>query len=171
MIEITSAIWRSTLKPNTPSEMLTLVRLGDFADHRGQCYPKLGRVAEDTGVSLRSVKRSISGLERQGFLDVSKTRERGPRLQNTYQIKLDKLGISGDSLAPQIKGKGDKVSPTWVPKMSKSGAKLSKPPAPPYRKNRQELTIEPANEMLRYRNPDTLYDGPEYQPGCCEVAS
>jgi hypothetical protein len=158
MIGISKAIWHSDLKPQTCSEMLTLVRLGDFADQRGECYPKIARVARETGMSLRNVKRSIASLERQGFLDVSKTRERGARAQNTYRINLEKLGLSGDSLAPQGRT-------NWVPKMFKSGAKNVKPPAPPYRKNRQELSLE----TLRYRNMDNPYGGPEYQTA--QVAS
>lgn len=42
--------------------------LKDRADSRGTCYPAMGTIAKELHLSVSTVKRAISDLERNGFL-------------------------------------------------------------------------------------------------------
>ena len=42
--------------------------LKDRADKEGTCYPAMGTIAKELHLSVSTVKRAISDLERNGFL-------------------------------------------------------------------------------------------------------
>jgi hypothetical protein len=83
------------------------------------------------------VIRTLSTLESAGFIEIQKHQSPAGHRCNRYQICLSKLNLSGDTMSrPQ-------VTPATV-----SSDMVSKPPAPPYRKNHQEPTYEPDESVV-----------------------
>ena len=61
--------WAMEARVGDPLAKLLLVALADRADkERGQCWPSLSRLCEDTEMSKASVTRRLSYLEQQGFV-------------------------------------------------------------------------------------------------------
>ena len=61
--------WAMEVRVGDPLAKLLLVALADRADkERGQCWPSLSRLCEDTEMSKASVTRRLSYLEQQGFV-------------------------------------------------------------------------------------------------------
>lgn len=59
-----------------PMAKLLLLSLADRANRNtGQCWPSVGRIAEDTGMSARSVQIKMNLLEDQGL--ITRTQKRG----------------------------------------------------------------------------------------------
>ena len=61
--------------------------LKDRADSRGTCYPAIGTIAKELHLSVSTVKRAISDLERNGFLrKKQRWRENGGRSSLLFEI-------------------------------------------------------------------------------------
>ena len=56
------------LKTGSPISKLVLLKLADNADARGVCFPSLNYLAQYCEVSVRTVKRHVNELEKQGFV-------------------------------------------------------------------------------------------------------
>ncbi len=71
-------------------DKLVLLAMADHARDDGTgCYPSIGRLAKKTSLSVRSVQRTIRGLENAGFL-VSKGKSKGGRGVTTeYNLTLE----------------------------------------------------------------------------------
>lgn len=72
-----------------PSQRLTLVSIGEWANHDGVCWPSHDLIAQRVGVTRRQVIRIIDQLEALGL--VAKTHRN--QHSNTYQM-VDKLSAS-----------------------------------------------------------------------------
>ena len=64
-------------------ELLVLCDLASYADASGLCYPKIKTIAQDIQSSERSVRRTISALEKRGFL---RRTIRGGHLASAYKL-------------------------------------------------------------------------------------
>ena len=61
--------------------------LRDRADQNGTCYPAIGTIAKELGMSQSTVKRAISDLERDGFIrKKQRWRENGGRSSLLFEI-------------------------------------------------------------------------------------
>ena len=61
--------------------------LKDRADKEGTCYPAMGTIAKELHLSVSTVKRAISDLERNGFLrKKQRWRENGGRSSLLFEI-------------------------------------------------------------------------------------
>ena len=61
--------------------------LNDRADKEGTCYPAMGTIAKELHLSVSTVKRAISDLERNGFLrKKQRWRENGGRSSLLFEI-------------------------------------------------------------------------------------
>lgn len=90
-IALTAACWPLKLPP---SAKLVLIRLADFASDDGtNIYPSIGRVAEDTGLSRRTVHTCISRLIASGHLAVDQAI---PGRPTRYRIHLDPSPVQSD---------------------------------------------------------------------------
>ena len=56
----------------TAAEKVVMVYLARMAHPRGFCWPSQGRIAADTGLSLRTVEYSIKALRVAGHISVSR---------------------------------------------------------------------------------------------------
>lgn len=62
--------------------------LRDRADSEGQCWPGIGRIADDLHLSRSTVKRALDDLEAGGWLTRKKRcRPNGSRTSNFYFVK------------------------------------------------------------------------------------
>ena len=61
--------------------------LKDRADQEGTCYPAIGTIAKELHLSISTVKRAISDLERNGFIrKKQRWRENGGRSSLLFEI-------------------------------------------------------------------------------------
>ncbi|OQQ07441.1 helix-turn-helix domain-containing protein [Vibrio splendidus] len=77
------------LKTGSPISKLVLLKLADNADARGVCFPSLNYLAQYCEVSVRTVKRHVNELEKQGFLKrIKRFDDSGRQRSNIYQLRL-----------------------------------------------------------------------------------
>ncbi|ULN64464.1 helix-turn-helix domain-containing protein [Vibrio gigantis] len=77
------------LKTGSPISKLVLLKLADNADARGVCFPSLNYLAQYCEVSVRTVKRHVNELEKQGFVKRTKRfDDSGRQRSNIYQLRL-----------------------------------------------------------------------------------
>lgn len=61
--------------------------LKDRANKEGTCYPAIGTIAGELGLSVSTVKRAVSDLERNGFISKKQRwRDNGGRSSLLFQI-------------------------------------------------------------------------------------
>ncbi|WP_439145983.1 helix-turn-helix domain-containing protein [Vibrio sp.] len=77
------------LKTGSPISKLVLLKLADNADARGVCFPSLNYLAQYCEVSVRTVKRHVNELEKQGFVTrIKRFDDSGRQRSNLYQLRL-----------------------------------------------------------------------------------
>lgn len=82
------------------TQKFVLVALADYADERGECFPKHETTAARTGASVSTVKRALRGLMESGHLSMShQYREDGRLRSNRYRLNLS-LQVPGQSEPP-----------------------------------------------------------------------
>lgn len=63
-----------------------LVKLADFANDEGTSWPSIGRIAQDTEIPERTVKRKLAWLEAEGFIERRRSRGEGGQFGLTFYI-------------------------------------------------------------------------------------
>src|SRR5262245_29766451 len=77
-------VWRDELHP---SSKLILLYLAERADEYGDCWPGHEKIAEGTGLSVRSVKRRLPPLVELGLVETwRRHRPDGTRTSNGYRL-------------------------------------------------------------------------------------
>ncbi|CDU01265.1 helix-turn-helix domain-containing protein [Vibrio coralliirubri] len=77
------------LKTGSPISKLVLLKLADNADARGVCFPSLNYLAQYCEVSVRTVKRHVNELEKQGYVKrIKRFDDSGRQRSNIYQLRL-----------------------------------------------------------------------------------
>ncbi|WP_086971903.1 helix-turn-helix domain-containing protein [Vibrio coralliirubri] len=77
------------LKTGSPISKLVLLKLADNVDARGVCFPSLNYLAQYCEVSVRTVKRHVNELEKQGFVKrIKRFDDSGRQRSNIYQLRL-----------------------------------------------------------------------------------
>jgi len=77
------------LKTGSPISKLVLLKLAYNADARGVCFPSLNYLAQYCEVSVRTVKRHVNELEKQGFVKrIKRFDDSGRQRSNLYQLRL-----------------------------------------------------------------------------------
>ena len=80
------SIYADTLLP--PRAVSVYMYLKDRSDAGNTCWPSVRRIAEDLKLSLRTVQRALTDLERHGFLErTHRRRSNGSLTSNLYRIK------------------------------------------------------------------------------------
>lgn len=71
---------------------LVLISLCNHADHKsGHCWPSAETISRESSCSVRSVYRMVIALERNGFIDVKRSRGgQGKQRSNNYWIRFDR---------------------------------------------------------------------------------
>lgn len=80
--------WAYRQKIRVSGRKFVLVALADFADESWSCFPGQERLAGMTGQDVRSVRRHMIELERDGFIErKSRYLANGQRTSDRYQLK------------------------------------------------------------------------------------
>lgn len=81
-IRIMTAVWERTDLSST--HKLVLLALADWANDEGLCWPSINRLAVKSGLTSRSVQKSIRALEETGFIKREEVTGKG----NRYWISI-----------------------------------------------------------------------------------
>ncbi|PTP14242.1 helix-turn-helix domain-containing protein [Vibrio sp. 10N.286.51.C3] len=114
------------LKTGSPISKLVLLKLADNADARGVCFPSLNYLAQYCEVSVRTVKRHVNELEKQGFVKrIKRFDDSGRQRSNIYQLRLPSdshIQQTDLDLNDQIDLDNAKVERTDIPQASPENA-------------------------------------------------
>ncbi|PMO42766.1 transcriptional regulator [Vibrio splendidus] len=146
------------LKTGSPISKLVLLKLADNADARGVCFPSLNYLAQYCEVSVRTVKRHVNELERQGFVKrIKRFDDSGRQRSNIYQLRLpsdshiqqtDLDQNEQSDQASRIKSDRDKTDLDPTDFNNANAEQTSLPPASPenVRKTERTKTTEHAQK-------------------------
>lgn len=70
-----------------PGPKTVLMNLCGRADALGVCFPSQDKIAEDTGYSMRTVRRHIKALEEDGYIERERRQKGYIRRSDSYMIK------------------------------------------------------------------------------------
>lgn len=84
--------WAVEQKCSSAGQKLVLLMLANYSNgHTGQCNPSHKRLADDCSMGVSTLRRSIDGLQADGFLTVIHKSSEGVSLPNQYRLALHKL--------------------------------------------------------------------------------
>jgi hypothetical protein len=151
--------------PEDPIDNSVLLRLANHCNDQGrQCFPSIGEVAKKVRRSERTVSRSITQLEADGWLTVE--RGRGQGKTSHYVINVAKLKTRQADTFPENEGgqprqqkatattaKGDSGDKPLEPLngvtvKEPSGEPSQAPPVPPAPANLRPVNPETGGELL-----------------------
>ncbi|PMG38573.1 hypothetical protein BCU93_13580 [Vibrio breoganii] len=75
----------------TGHEKLVLLCLHDRVDAKGECFPSQELLAEDTGLSKRSIVRAIKTLVDKEYVSVKRVSRKGMYPVNHYHVNVSKV--------------------------------------------------------------------------------
>ena len=58
-----------------PKDLLIYTAIKRYSNKDGVAYPSLKRIADDSGASINTVRKSISLLEKEGYIEIDKTKK------------------------------------------------------------------------------------------------
>lgn len=103
--------WAWSRRGLKATEKLVLIRLADYADEQGSCFPSQKRVAEDCGMDRMTVNRALQRLADAALVSSEKRRRGGRQTSSRYYLALQSDGKSlyaddtqGDSVSSQSDG-------------------------------------------------------------------
>lgn len=82
------------------SERFVLIVLGDRANKSGHCFPSQAYLAERTGLSVRTVRQALNGLEGKGAIKRSKRFDQGGRTSDDYLLLLRRVPAKSAASVP-----------------------------------------------------------------------
>lgn len=92
--KMTSLAWEAS--KTCGSDRLVLLALADTASHDGEAWPAVSTLAEQCGVSVRTVQYSLRRLVELGELEVEpRVHPKGDPTSNLYRIMLGRERKSG----------------------------------------------------------------------------
>ena len=71
-----------------PREKLILIILANYADPKGNCWPSMATLAQDTGFCRRTILRSIQTMAQAGLLSFQKTSKNGLKSTHKYRLSM-----------------------------------------------------------------------------------
>lgn len=90
--------------PEVAAKMLLVCLANAHNQETGLCCPSVGRLADESSMSRRSVQRWLKWLSDEGYIEVEGRENNGRQTANEYRI----VGFHrGAKLTPSLKGRGD----------------------------------------------------------------
>lgn len=137
----------------TPLAKFLLVRLADYANDVGECWPSYNRLAKDCGIDPRSAKRVIQGLEKTGLVRIAR---HGTRV-NRYLLASDAMSpAASDPTPPAKNGASDAMSPVLVTPVHVASDTMS--PKPLYNPHKNPHPVLRTARRSRAAAPDDLLE-------------
>lgn len=137
------------LKQDLPTgPKFVLVALANRANENGFCWPSQKDLAQQTGISQRSIVNHIKDLCKWGYLSVSqRRREDGYKTSNGYKIETSSAAISGEIVSGEIV----------------SGEKTARSQVQPLRNNITtnvviETSLEPTGHLANGQSPEAEFE-------------
>lgn len=81
-----ASTWAWKQKCPDAGTKLVLLKLADYADDEGICWPAQKTIADQTGLPRESVCRAVKRLAEQGFLSIEHRSTPSGRLSNIYRL-------------------------------------------------------------------------------------
>jgi len=97
-VEITKRIWKLDLNAHSPLVKFVLIKLGDHANEYGVCWPSVGLIADETGISERAVQAALKTLEGLGYIA---RRFRGRR-STIYSLVIPGMSLFETAVAESV---------------------------------------------------------------------
>ena len=122
-MSLRAIVWAFAQHCPTANAKLVLIKLADNANDDGECWPSHRRVAEDTGLSRRTVIRYVKLLAEAGLIRLEHRVNGVGNLPNRYVLRCEETSsplvtrchYPGDSMSPPLVTAchplGDTVSP------------------------------------------------------------
>lgn len=96
-----------------PLDKYLLMTLANYADADGSCFPSQSRLADDTGLSERSVRSHLDALEEQGLIvRTARRRADGSRASDRIILSISnrkELPVGGSATGTSCRGVGQEV--------------------------------------------------------------
>lgn len=81
--------WAAAQRTGSPSKKLVLLMLASHHNgHTGQCNPSHKRLADECDMSLSTVIRALSDLEKEGFVKVRRKTKNKIKQSNDYKLLI-----------------------------------------------------------------------------------
>ena len=138
--------WAYEQEIDNSSAKFVLVVLANFADEQWTCFPGQKRISRMTGMSERTVRRSLEWLETEGYISRQhRTGPTGRRTSDRYQLI--------DPPATVTTGQSDRLASSQV---TPTGQNDHRPncPTQPVRLAGQEPSVEPSDLSHREHRPE-----------------
>lgn len=88
-IQAMAQVWKLPASMTTPSQRLVLLALADHADDDGVCWPGLKGLVQKTGLTMKTVRKHISGLvSKEIVVCTHRYRPDGSQTSNLYRLSL-----------------------------------------------------------------------------------
>ena len=79
----------------TGARKSVLFALASRADESGECFPSIGRLAHDAGVSDRGAQKAVRALVAEGWIAVREGRRRGTKRRGANVYRIQSRGEPG----------------------------------------------------------------------------
>lgn len=150
--------WAVGLRLPTREKFLLLMLSNYASNERGDCYPSLNRLADDTGMARNTVIEGLRSLESMGAMQVLRREQDGVRLPNVYRLNLAWQGGSAPvaPLGRQTDGGSAPVAPEPVSEpitkeKEHARTRIEKPKRPKVTTNEAGQFVVPDEVMATYR--------------------
>jgi DNA-binding transcriptional regulator YhcF (GntR family) len=143
----------------SPKDLLIYTAIKRYANKDGISYPSLKRISEDSGAAINTIRKSISLLEKEGYIEIDKSKK-----NNIYHCKkydnfepfsyefLDKKDLSFTDKAYYIASQQYMIKDNNEGKISFTNKELAKVI------NTSESTISRCNKNLQDKGYLTILD-------------
>lgn len=127
--------WAAATRTGSPALKVVLLVLANYADDCGRCWPSQVRIAYESEVSERSVRRALKKLESLGLLSrLPRRNPAGEVVTTAYQLAMPAASLAGGVPAAKLAG-GRNADQRPLRAASTGQALAGKPPV-----NRQRTT-------------------------------
>lgn len=87
-MSIAASQWAKKVRTGAPGRKAVLLVLADYADELGSCFPGQKRIADETEMGERTVRRHLAELEQEGWIRREERRVDGYRTSDRIVLKL-----------------------------------------------------------------------------------
>jgi DNA-binding MarR family transcriptional regulator len=175
-IRIMSTVWRL---PLVSTHKIVLLKMADCANDVGaSIYPGRARIAEECGISEKTVTRALAALERDGFISVVKFESKKKGESREYRINMEKISAAMEkhekNSCDPVENLGDTESRSLTKKsnlgdsVSESGGLCVQnwgTQSPP---NHHRTIIDPSEGSATDRAPDSIQEKNSLSGGLSE---
>lgn len=102
-VKLSSYVWDGCAASGIKdTRLLVMVRLADWCNDDGVCWPSVETIARQTGAGVSTVRTAIGELERLGWLSRQQRRKGNRNASNVYQLNVAKLRDAAASLQAPV---------------------------------------------------------------------